>query len=501
MRKLFLFLFIFSTAQSFAQFRLAFLEGGQHSSVLEENNLAGWNARKGYYSARTGAHFGILGDLPVRKGSSASIQLGVIYYNKGRKFDQAFDTSTSPIIRINSTQYTNYIDVPLNLVYRIGNKVKFIFGGGPYASFFYKGKETSQTLYLGNVLQATENNNVPVGDKPGQYKALNYGANALAGFEVGRVFFTANYGRGLNDFYHAVNYKGKFKHQVIGITLGVFLGKPATYGKQEVKDRDHDGIPDDKDNCPKEPGTAATNGCPDKDGDGVIDKDDQCPDQPGLAINKGCPVLDRDKDGVIDKDDKCPDVAGSQKYSGCPVPDRDKDGVNDEEDKCPDVPGSKKYNGCPIPDTDGDGVNDEEDRCPTVKGTKANNGCPAGGKVVKKEIAEKVSYVAKRIQFTSAKADLLPQSYKVLDDIVKILKENPELNLFIGGHTSNGGVLAANMKLSQERTDRVKAYLVQKGIAASRITTRGFGPTQPLNHGTTEAEKALNRRVELKLSN
>jgi len=114
---------------------------------------------------------------------------------------------------------------------------------------------------------------------------------------------------------------------------------------------------------------------------------------------------------------------------------------------------------------------------------------------------EKVNFAARRIQFQQGKATLLPASSKVLDEVVAVLKTNPGLKLSVEGHTSGDASFDANMKLSQQRANRVKAYLVSKGIAASRLKAKGFGPTQPISTGTTEAEKAKNRRVELKLSN
>jgi OmpA-OmpF porin, OOP family len=75
------------------------------------------------------------------------------------------------------------------------------------------------------------------------------------------------------------------------------------------------------------------------------------------------------------------------------------------------------------------------------------------------------------------------------------------LKLAIEGHTSNDGNANTNMKLSQERANNVKAYFVSKGIDVSRLSAKGFGPTQPINNGKSEAEKSQNRRVELKLSN
>lgn len=75
------------------------------------------------------------------------------------------------------------------------------------------------------------------------------------------------------------------------------------------------------------------------------------------------------------------------------------------------------------------------------------------------------------------------------------------MNLLIEGHTSSDGNFEANMKLSDERAIKVKNYLQAKGIENKRIIARGLGSNQPLNSSKTPAERALNRRVELKLSN
>ncbi len=479
-----------------AQLRVAIVGGINSSSVKETNDLPGWDSISNNYSSRTGVHFGFMADLPFSYISKFYFQPGIIFYTKGRKYTAPYD-STGAIKSFSSSQFVNYIDVPLNLVFKIplGKKNKFMIGGGPYASFFYNGKEKSETVYNGGGFASTENNDLPVGKKTGQYKTFDYGVNALAGFEFGRVFLTANYSRGLGDFYTPA-YDGHLNHQVIGGTLGIYLGKPEII-EPKIKDKDKDGIIDSEDACPTEAGTAATRGCPDRDADGIADKDDQCPDEPGLISNHGCPIHDRDNDGVNDDLDKCPDVAGLKKYNGCPVPDTDKDGVNDEEDKCPTVAGVARYNGCPVPDSDNDGINDEEDKCPTVAGIKENNGCPE----IKKEIIEKVNFAARRIQFEKAKADLLPASLKVLDAVVEILTQNSELKLFIEGHTSDDGNYNVNMKLSWQRANKVKEYLITKGIDSNRLHAEGFGPNKPLNNGKTLAEQALNRRVELKLSN
>lgn len=233
----------------------------------------------------------------------------------------------------------------------------------------------------------------------------------------------------------------------------------------------------------------------DKDGDGVEDSKDKCPDQAGDVALHGCP--DRDGDRVADIDDHCPGVAGHVRYFGCPIPDKDKDGLNDENDKCPDIAGVVRYNGCPVPDSDGDGVNDEEDRCPNVKGNIANSGCPE----IKKEIIEKLTYAVKNIYFNSGSAQLQKASYKTLDEIAEVLKNNAELIVRFEGHTDNSGDAEMNLKLSEERANAVKMYIVDKGVSSERISSSGFGEQSPIADNKTVDGRKINRRVEIKLSN
>ena len=233
----------------------------------------------------------------------------------------------------------------------------------------------------------------------------------------------------------------------------------------------------------------------DRDGDGVLDVNDACPDQAGPASLSGCP--DRDGDNIADKDDNCPDVAGIAKYKGCPVPDRDNDGINDDEDKCPDVSGVARYLGCPIPEIDKDGVNDEDDKCPNEAGTATNFGCP----VIEQAIIERINLAAKNIFFVTGSAKLLAKSYPSLNNVVKVLQDNPSYKVDVEGHTDVTGTHEKNMVLSGNRAASVKTYLVSKGIDESRIKTEGFGPDQPIADNKTAAGKAQNRRVEMKLRN
>ena len=493
---LFLLIVLFFALNTYAQFRVALAGGVNSSSVKESNDLPGWDSIRHNYSSRTGMHFGFIADLRLAPESKFYFQPGVFFYNKGRKYESPYD-SNATVQTYSYSQFINYMDMPLNFVFKapLGKKAKFMFGAGPYISFFYNGTEKSDTIYNNGDFKSNENNDLSVGTKVGQYKTFDFGMNALAGFEIGHIFLTANFSRGLSDFY-TPSYPGHLNHKVIGGTLGIFLGKEKT-AEPKLKDKDKDGVADDRDACPTEVGSAITAGCPDKDGDGIADKDDQCPNETGLLSNHGCPAHDTDKDGIADDQDKCPTVAGVARYNGCPVPDTDRDGVNDEEDKCPKVYGVVRYNGCPVPDTDGDGVSDEEDKCPTIVGVPENSGCPP----VKKEIVEKVTFAARRIQFKEGKATLLPASLEVLDEVVAVLKQNQEIKLLIEGHTSNNADYDLNMKLSRDRAKTVKNYLIKKGIEPSRLNTVGYGPNKPLNSGKTRAEQAQNRRVELKVSN
>ncbi|HNP33925.1 MAG TPA: OmpA family protein [Flavobacterium sp.] len=257
------------------------------------------------------------------------------------------------------------------------------------------------------------------------------------------------------------------------------------------KDTDGDGIYDKDDACPDVAGLKQFKGCPDTDADGIADKDDACPDVAGTAEFNGCP--DTDGDGIADKDDACPDVAGLKSLGGCP--DADGDGVTDKADKCPDVKGPKENAGCPWPDRDGDKVLDKDDKCPDVAGTVANNGCPE----VSDEVVKKLNDYAKTILFDSAKATFKQQTYPVLQAMVAILKEYPNSNFSLEGHTDSDGTDKANQKLSEDRAAAVKNYLIENGIASSRLSSVGFGESKPIDTNKTKAGKANNRRVEVKL--
>jgi OmpA-OmpF porin, OOP family len=272
----------------------------------------------------------------------------------------------------------------------------------------------------------------------------------------------------------------------------------------ERVDRDGDGVADLDDACPDVPGPAENKGCPivkDTDGDGIPDDIDRCPldpeDRDGFQDEDGCPDPDNDGDGIVDRLDACPNDAGPLENQGCPILDRDGDGVPDTEDKCPDVPGPKENAGCPDTDRDNDGIPDRLDKCPDKFGPPPD-GCPKLYTLleVKKEKIE----IKQQVHFTNAKFRVLPDSFKLLDQVSQVLKDFPKMRVSIEGHTDNVGGEAANMRLSQRRAEAVQDYLVSRGISPSRLQAIGYGPTKPIASNKTAKGKAQNRRTEFRIT-
>ena len=102
----------------------------------------------------------------------------------------------------------------------------------------------------------------------------------------------------------------------------------------------------------------------------------------------------------------------------------------------------------------------------------------------------------KSVLFQQSTFSLLPESNDELDLVVSFLKVNPKIEILLTGHTDNRGNQEHNLRLSQKRVDRVKAYLLSKGITGKRITGKGFGGSKPIAPNDNEETRRLNRRVE-----
>ncbi len=102
----------------------------------------------------------------------------------------------------------------------------------------------------------------------------------------------------------------------------------------------------------------------------------------------------------------------------------------------------------------------------------------------------------KNVLFVQTKTDILPESFGELDLVVSFLKENAQVKIELMGHTDGRGIHSDNVKLSRERVNRVKQYLVSKGIESTRISGKGFGGSKPIASNDTEESRKMNRRVE-----
>lgn len=266
----------------------------------------------------------------------------------------------------------------------------------------------------------------------------------------------------------------------------------------------------------------------DTDRDSILDKVDACVTVPGVAHaspkKNGCPS-DRDDDGIYDRDDACAAVAGlpnaNKKLHGCPEDrstseittiDRDRDRVRDDVDKCVDIPGLKeapanvsaaekkeweaKFLGCP-PDIDDDKVLNLVDACPDKAGDPARRGCPWAivdeceikitDRIYFRTLSDKLETVGEKGRVTQA----------ILQAVADILRANPKIaHVEIQGHASQDAY-AKNEQLSEQRAASVMKWMVERGIAPSRLTPRGLGTSRPAQ-GVPQgrAYKELHQRVE-----
>jgi OmpA-OmpF porin, OOP family len=262
-----------------------------------------------------------------------------------------------------------------------------------------------------------------------------------------------------------------------------------------------------KDPCAPKVEVAAAPAPGDTDGDGITDDVDQCKGVPedldSFQDEDGCPDLDNDGDGIVDGSDQCPlepeDKDDLDDDDGCPEEDRDGDRIADPKDKCPGEPedrdGFQDEDGCPDCDNDGDGVPEcpqVVDQCPN-KAANTPDGCPEY-KLVK--VTPKKIEIKQTIYFETGNATIKPVSFPLLDEVSTVLTDNPEIQVRIEGHTDDRGNNEYNMRLSQDRTEAVRSYLVGKGVDVSRMEAKGYGESAPIGTNKNEAGRAKNRRVE-----
>jgi OOP family OmpA-OmpF porin len=252
------------------------------------------------------------------------------------------------------------------------------------------------------------------------------------------------------------------RDQLVSLGLQIPIGSPAPV----IGDTDGDGVPDDRDRCPRTPRDRPVDefGCQlDADADGVVDGQDQCPDTPrGVGVDaRGC-ALDSDGDGVPDGQDRCPSTVTGARVDS---------------------------NGCEL-DSDGDGIVDRLDQCPnTTAGVAVDiRGC---------EIKDEIRLPG--VNFETNSDRLIGSTTGVLDDAAATLQKNPQLRVEVAGHTDSQGAAEYNQNLSERRAIAVRDYLVAQGVVGANLSIRGYGESEPIADNGSAAGRAANRRVVLRI--
>jgi outer membrane protein OmpA-like peptidoglycan-associated protein len=320
----------------------------------------------------------------------------------------------------------------------------------------------------------------------------------------------------LNDELNAVlksvtpQYKGPSKDAYWTYLVGLTVT-----GESGNADPDGDGLTNKEE---KQLGTNPK--VADTDGDGLLDGAEvkQYTTNPLRADSDGDDLKDGEEVNTYKTDPMRDDTDGDGLTDGGEVmkdktdplkADTDGDGLNDGDEVT-------KYTTDPLKtDTDGDGLNDGDEvtkhktdplKADTDGGTvndgtevaRGSNPLNPADDVKKEELAVGVgkSITLEGVLFLTGSAQIGPNSELILEKAYNTLAQNPDIVVEIQGYTDNTGGKATNMKLSQARAESVKGWLVKKGIAAERITAKGYGPEKPVADNKTKEGRQQNRRIE-----
>jgi outer membrane protein OmpA-like peptidoglycan-associated protein len=189
------------------------------------------------------------------------------------------------------------------------------------------------------------------------------------------------------------------------------------------------------------------------------------------------------------------------------MPDRDYDGVPDDFDQCPDTiedhDGYQDEDGCPDLDDDADNLPDSEDRCPrgaeTTNGYEDEDGCPdelppgrlriewTGGEI----------RLRQRVYFPVNRVVIPPLFFPILTELASFLNEHPEIRqMRVEGHADDRGPRREGFSMSYRRAQAVLRFLVEHGVAESRLQAVGFGDLAPTDRAHDEVTRSRNRRIE-----
>jgi len=170
--------------------------------------------------------------------------------------------------------------------------------------------------------------------------------------------------------------------------------------------------------------------------------------------------------------------------------DADGDGVADEADQCPETPAGTTVDssGCPQPVAEPAPSPEPDCKSPEAGTAVSLEGCKVGDRIV-----------LRGVTFEFDRANLTPNAKTILDQAADALLSSRDIRVEIAGHTDARGSDSYNAALSQQRAQSVVTYLGERGIAADRLSAKGYGEAEPVADNESDEGRELNRRVELKI--
>ena len=220
-----------------------------------------------------------------------------------------------------------------------------------------------------------------------------------------------------------------------------------------------------------------------------------------FSVYLGIGDTDKDGDGIINRKDKCPKIPGIPEFNGCP--DTDSDGIPDPEDKCPDVFGDKAQNGCPQENElseENEMIVDENQEIQTGIESPTTISENTSNTLVEDSIDEitKSSKPDEKflIYFPAGSIRVMGEkTINKLKNISDLLSKQKDIKALLEGHSSNDGDSALNLKLSKQRANVVKEFLIESGIEPNRISIKALGEEEPIFDNNSIEGRVLNRCV------